>query len=146
MRTREQVIWDFVQNWLRKASQDLESAEFLIKRDWEDYFNCTFHAQQAAEKFIKAYLVKHQIEFRKTHDLGELIDLVELEDKKVASQLRFSVWLTDFAVEFRYPGALPIEKESAEEAIANSQKVKEIILSSLKDYLSKGRPGGREDV
>jgi len=32
MRTREEVIQDIVQDWLRKASQDLESAEFLMLR------------------------------------------------------------------------------------------------------------------
>ena len=80
MRTREQVIWDFVQDWLKKASHDLETAEILIKSDWEDYFNCAFHAQQAVEKFIKAYLVKNQIEFRKTHDIAELINLIETKD------------------------------------------------------------------
>jgi len=52
----------------------------LIKSDWEDYFNCAFHAQQAVEKFIKAYLVKNQIEFRKTHDIGKLINLIETKD------------------------------------------------------------------
>lgn len=29
-RTREQVIWDFVQNWLRKAESDLRAAEHLL--------------------------------------------------------------------------------------------------------------------
>jgi len=146
MRTREQAIWDFVQDWLKKAFQDLKSAEILIKEHWEDYFNCAFHAQQAAEKLIKAYLVKNQIEFRKIHNLGELIDLVEKGDKILTEKLRFSEWLTDFAVKFRYPGEPPVEKETAEMAIADAQRVKEIILDALEDYLSQGYPGGKEDV
>ncbi|MDI6793295.1 MAG: HEPN domain-containing protein, partial [bacterium] len=34
-----------------------------------------FHAQQTAEKSIKAILIWEGIKFRKTHDLSELIDL-----------------------------------------------------------------------
>lgn len=140
MRTREQIIWDFVQDWLKKAAQDLEAAELLIKEDWDDYFNCAFHAQQAAEKFIKAYLVRYQIEFRKTHDLRELIDLVQKRDKALASKLRFSEWLTDFAVEFRYPGEHAVNKENAAKAIEDSRKVREMLMGALADYLGKGRP------
>jgi len=95
---------EFVQDWLRKANQDLETSLFLLQKEWEDYFNCAFHAQQAAEKFIKSYLVRHQVEFRKTHDLAELLNLVKKKDQALGSELAFCVWLTDFAVEFRYPG------------------------------------------
>ncbi len=69
-RTREQVIWDFVQNWLRKAETDLRAAEHLLTIDQEDYFPAAFHAQQAAEKFLKGFLSRHQIPFPKTHDIG----------------------------------------------------------------------------
>jgi HEPN domain-containing protein len=36
-----------------------------------------FHAQQAAEKAIKAVLLEHKIRFPRTHDLGELIVLIQ---------------------------------------------------------------------
>ncbi len=32
-----------------------------------------FHVQQCAEKYIKAYLIYCEIDFKKSHDLGELI-------------------------------------------------------------------------
>jgi len=53
MRTPEQVKWDFVQQWLDKARKDLATGEILLREDFEDYENAGFHAQQAAEKFIK---------------------------------------------------------------------------------------------
>ncbi len=53
-RTREQVIWDFVQDWLRKAEGDLRASQHLLGLEQEDYFTVAFHAQQAAEKFLKA--------------------------------------------------------------------------------------------
>ena len=54
-RTHEQVVWDFVQSWLRKAEGDLRAAERLLEVQQEDYFATAFHAQQAAEKFLKAF-------------------------------------------------------------------------------------------
>lgn len=73
MRSHEQVIWDFVEQWLKKAESDLKSARILQDADVDDYFPSAFHSQQAAEKFLKAYLVRHLIEFRKTHDLDEFL-------------------------------------------------------------------------
>lgn len=68
-RTREQVVWDFVQGWVGKVEGDLRAARHLLDLDHEDFFDVAFHAQQAAEKFLKALLVYHQIPFPKTHDL-----------------------------------------------------------------------------
>ena len=69
MRTPEQVRWDFVQQWLEKAHKDLRVTAILLDSDIADYENAGFHAQQATEKFIKAFLVCHQIEFPKTHNM-----------------------------------------------------------------------------
>ncbi len=76
-RTREQVIWDFVQDWMRKAEGDLRAAEHLLALEQEDYFTAAFHAQQAAEKFLKALLVRHQVPFPKTHDIQQLLELAD---------------------------------------------------------------------
>jgi hypothetical protein len=37
----------------------------------------SFHAQQAAEKSPKALLIRHQVDFGKTHNLGELLQLAD---------------------------------------------------------------------
>ena len=42
MRTPEQAIWDFVQQWLSKAQQDLRGAEVILADDFEDYGNVGF--------------------------------------------------------------------------------------------------------
>jgi HEPN domain-containing protein len=87
MRTPDQVLWDFVQQWLDKAHKDLRAAEVLLGCDFDDYENVGFHAQQAAEKFIKAFLVRHQIEFPKTHNIGALRQLVTQLDPALAQQI-----------------------------------------------------------
>jgi HEPN domain-containing protein len=87
MRTPEQVKWDFVQQWLDRARKDLAASDVLLKEGFEDYENVGFHAQQAAEKFIKAFLVRHQIEFPKTHDIVLLRRLVARVDPGLAKKL-----------------------------------------------------------
>ncbi len=72
-----------------------------------DYLTCTFHCQQAAGKFIKAYLVRHQIEFPKTHELGQLLKLASQAEPGLQQKLSSCEWLTPFGVGFRSPGTYP---------------------------------------
>ena len=108
MRSAEQVRWDFVQQWLGKAEQDLAAARVLFESGMEHYENVGFHAQQAAEKYVKAFLVRHQVEFPKTHDLARLRVLVAQVDAEVATALAPADALTPYGVEFRYPGDLEV--------------------------------------
>lgn len=141
MRSREQVIWDFVQQWLKKADSDLKTAKILLDTEVDDYFPCAFHSQQAAEKFLKAYLVRHQVEFRKTHDLDELLTLTHSIDPSLRHEVGSCVWLTPYGVEFRYPGEYPVvDHPTAERAYKESERIKEAVVKGLEDYLSKGRP------
>jgi HEPN domain-containing protein len=66
-----------------------------------------FHAQQAAEKYLKAHSVHHQIEFPKTHDLDMLLDLAEKVAVPLANLLRDVTMLTIYGVETQYPADLP---------------------------------------
>ncbi len=141
MRTREQVIWDFVQEWLRKADNDLRAARFLLEKDFEDYEASAFHAQQCAEKAIKAYLVRHQVEFPKTHDIRRLRKLVASIDRSFAEVLKEADLLTPYAVEFRYPGDLePLDQDTSLDVINVAQKVNDMVREELAEYLRKGRP------
>jgi HEPN domain-containing protein len=141
MRSHEQVIWDFVQQWLKKAESDLQTARVLLDTEVDDYFPCAFHSQQAAEKFLKAYLVRHQLEFRKTHDLDELLTLTDTIDPSLRHEIGSCVWLTPYGVEFRYPGEYPVvDHSTARRAYEGLEIVKEGVMKRLDNYLSKGRP------
>lgn len=141
MRTREQVIWDFVQEWLAKAGRDLRAAEILLA-DPEDFCEyVAFHCQQAVEKFQKAFLVRHQIEFSKTHDLAQIRTLISQVDASLAERLAPADWLTPFGVETRYPGYLrEVTRETAQRALHDAQAVRMLVHDSLGSYLSAGRP------
>lgn len=143
MRTPEQAKWDFVQQWLDKAHKDLQVAGILLRGEFEDYENVGFHAQQAAEKFIKAFLVRHQIEFPKTHNIALLRQLVAQVDQDTAGLLAPAEALTPYGVEFRYPGDLiPLSHDQGENALRLAEQVRDIVLKSLRPYLEAGRPEG----
>ena len=141
MRSREQVVWDFVQAWLAKAQSDLRVAEILLGEASELAEESGFHCQQSAEKHMKAYLVRHQIEFSKTHDLAVLRRLIGQRDERLADRLAFADWLTPFGVEFRYPGEMPeVDRETAGRALADARRIGALILEALGEYLGRGRP------
>ena len=144
MRTSEQVKWDFVQQWLNRARKDLAAGELLLKGAFEDYENVGFHAQQAAEKFIKAFLVCHQIEFSKTHNIALLTQLVASVDPELAKKLTGADELTPYGVEFRYPGDLPsVSRTDGEKAVRLAEQTRDLIIGSLQSYMNAGRPGDK---
>src|ERR1039457_6880230 len=104
MRTPEQVRRDFVQQWLGKANQDLSVAQLLLKDQVEGFEAVGFHAQQAVEKYMKAFLVRHQAEFPKTHNISVLRELMAKLDQKLSDQFVPMEVLTAYGVEYRYPG------------------------------------------
>ena len=62
--------------WLRYAEEDLITAETLLVQAHVPSRQACWHAQQAAEKALKAVLIFLQIDFRRTHDLNVLRDLL----------------------------------------------------------------------
>jgi HEPN domain-containing protein len=61
-----------------------------------------FHAQQAVEKALKAWLTLIGVEYPRTHDLEELLELLEERAEPILGVFYDLIDLTDFAVQFRY--------------------------------------------
>ena len=63
--------------WVEKAEGDYASAQRELRaRKSPNYDSACFHAQQCAEKYLKARLQEAEISFPKTHDLTKLLDLL----------------------------------------------------------------------
>jgi len=91
--------------WVQKAESDFQVAKVLSrKRKLAFHDEVCFHCQQSAEKYLKARMQEAGLRVPKTHDLEVLLDsLLPLEP--MWSALRPAAdFLTDYAVEFRYPG------------------------------------------
>lgn len=64
--------------WVRKAENDLRNIELVLPAEDAPFDTVCFHAQQAAEKYLKALLTVHGRPFGKTHDLFQLLSLLPL--------------------------------------------------------------------
>ena len=67
---------DRAQAWFAKGDGDLRSARLLVEADPAEPDAAAFHSQQAAEKYLKGFLVYHGVEPPRTHDLIVLLDLI----------------------------------------------------------------------
>ena len=117
--------------WVDKAEGDFATAEREFRVSVEPNYDAVcFHAQQCAEKYLKAYLQEKDIPFRKTHDLAELLEstlTIEPEWEQLRPDLHS---LSSFAVEYRYPGETA-DADEAGEALAQCRKVRQVIRQAL---------------
>jgi HEPN domain-containing protein len=107
---------------LAKAKDDETLLEEIISNEKIRDEIIGFHAQQAAEKLLKALLMAKNIPYRRTHDLRELIDLTRDNGIEFPESLMEIRTLSPFAVEFRYD-YIPMEEEEE----FNRQKALEMI-------------------
>jgi len=100
---------------LRLARRDEAAFRALAAASGVDPAVALFHAQQAAEKALKAVMCRLGLEFRRTHDLEELA--AQVADACVTPPVEEALLrrLTPYAVEYRYDDEPPklLEPESA---------------------------------
>ncbi|HBW22057.1 MAG: hypothetical protein A2X28_09555 [Elusimicrobia bacterium GWA2_56_46] len=91
--------------WISKAEGDfaIVERESRVRKNRNNDAIC-FHAQQCAEKYLKARLAEAEKAFPKIHDLTVLLDMVQKLEPMWEIHRRDLAFLTDFAVKFRYPG------------------------------------------
>ena len=122
--------------WLAKAALDLRAAEFEFTARPPLAADIVFHCQQMAEKSLKAFLVWHEVSFRKTHNLIEIGEQCVDIDPDLESLMRRAAVLTEYAWRFRYPGE-PAEPDVSEarEALALAREVYEAVTGRLPEYV-----------
>jgi len=120
-----------VSEWIEKAEGDFWTAEREARaRKTPNYDAVCFHAQQCAEKYLKAFLIRHQVPFRPVHDLEVLLGLI------VPTRPDFEVirdallLLNDYAVDFRYPGEFAT-KDEARAAVKAMRTVRAFLRQKL---------------
>lgn len=132
MRPPEETTQDLLRQWLLKAEEDFAVAEHLLSESTPYVGTVGFHAQQAAEKFLKAVLVHYQVEFPKTHDLGKLLDLIAPVNAPLADCLRGATALNPLGATMRYPSDLPeLTAQDARTAVGLAAVVREAVRAVL---------------
>ncbi|MDP2183224.1 MAG: HEPN domain-containing protein [Actinomycetota bacterium] len=113
--------------WLRFAEEDLGLATRVSKDSSVSPRAACWHAQQAAEKALKAALLEQGSTFPRTHNLLALRALLNAER---AEQLRPEdlAELTAWAVEARYPGDW--DEPDREAAVAAARMAADIVAAA----------------
>ena len=91
---------DLVRGWVRKAESDLIAMRASAEAGASDA--ACFHAQQAAEKYLKGYLAHRDCAIPPTHNLLKLITRCAETDASFLELAGAAEMLTPFAVEVRY--------------------------------------------
>lgn len=125
-----------------KAAQDEYVLDRLLPDDACPVEVFGFHAQQAAEKLLKAVLVATGAQYPRTHRLAELIDLLRGAGVRVPQGFDELRHLTPFAVEFRYEmtpeeDEAPLDKNAVRKAL---QELRAWVAETIA-ALGAGEPG-----
>jgi HEPN domain-containing protein len=123
-----------VRLWFAKAEEDLQVLGVLESFLPAYASVICFHAQQAIEKCMKAFLIRHRQEVPKTHELIELAKRVEAIAPDLAASLSPCFMLSKYAVTGRYPEELdsPVpDAIEAAEAIRLARMVAHLVQKNL---------------
>lgn len=128
--------------WLDRAADDLRVADLLATtlRDAAPVearafgVGALFHAQQAAEKALKAFLIAQREMPPRTHDLGPLADRCVALEPELESALKNVDQLSPFAVRIRYPGE---DLHLSDDEVATRVEIARTCLTAIRDRLSQ---------
>jgi len=123
---------ELTKEWMLKAGQDFDAANLLMyagESPLPDYV--CFHCQQCAEKYLKAYLQEHEVEFERKHDLMPLLILCQSLDDEFQQIKKDLSQLDRYAVVVRYPGII-IKADTAKVALEAADRVRKFVRKKLK--------------
>ncbi len=123
-----------VQEWLEKADEDFNFASSNLIEKNSFFAQICFHFQQAAEKYLKSFIVAYDLEFEKIHNLLHLLEICARKDSSLNSLQRECDLLNSSYIDTRYPVHWPTDytKEKALKAQEAARKISEAIKNLLK--------------
>jgi HEPN domain-containing protein len=91
-----------------------------------------FLCQQSAEKYLKGYLVPHDIVPPKIHDLAELCKMCEGIINDFSQIFLYCTDLSQYGVMPRYPNELELNAEDVKRALHHANKIKQFVIEHSK--------------
>ncbi len=120
------------EKWIKKAENDLLVITNNLASENIPADACCFHAQQATEKYLKAYLIAKEISFPKIHDLIALNSLCININSSFVEIHEAALRLSGYAIAPRYPDALDdLTIDDAKKALQDAITIKNFILSNF---------------
>ena len=125
---------EIVREWITKADEDFEFALVNLDEGKPFHAQICFHFGQATEKYLKAFIIAHKLEFRKIHDLPMLLRICISEDPAFEGLKEDCEYLTTFYVESRYPVHWPTDFSSkeAQKSLQSARKVRTLVKGKLR--------------
>lgn len=122
-----------VKEWLYKAGRDFSFSKFGLKAEKKYFDHVCFFLHQAAEKYLKAYIVKFDLKFEKEHDLVRLLKICEEKDSNFKELKPSCEALNPFYIESRYPDAVFVtfSKEEAEKGYSACLQIRNFVMKKL---------------
>lgn len=117
-----------VEDWILKAEHDLGMALLAITHQPDFRDSICFHCQQASEKYLKAYLINHNIIFKKTHSLSYLLDLINDQINIPEIIYELAETLEEYGVAIRYPDCNEPSDQDVTDAYRAAIEIKTFIL------------------
>ena len=117
--------------WIDEAEGDLSTASReLMARKSPNYDASCFHAQQMAEKYLKACLQENSLPIPYTHSLIDLLALCLKIDPAFIFIRPDLVSLDGYAVRYRYPGQ-SADRSEAKAALKSAQIIRGFIRNKI---------------
>jgi len=119
--------------WIKRANDDERSIRAILEGERGAPSTACFLSQQMAEKYLKAFLVAHQQEFPKIHQLDRLVELCSQTDPACEQLRENTIALSDYYVDARYPGDSPeFTFDECRQAFDSALRIKEFVLERIK--------------
>ncbi len=122
---------ELIKQLYEKADKDILTAEIIIEANPLLYDIAAFHCQQAAEKYLKSFLIAHQLQPPRTHNIEVLLNLCVSFNEQF-KDLKFAETLTDYSVAVRYIDSFEIDsKEQALSILIIAKTVKDFVRNKI---------------
>jgi HEPN domain-containing protein len=120
------------EDWIRFAENDFEAALILFNNTNRSlYSNVCYNCQQSIEKFLKALLVKNNLEVERTHRLARLVDLLIPIYPQLHIHREALIILTNYATDSRYPGEMIVTRKRATDALELASDLRQVLKQLL---------------
>ena len=116
---------------IEKAEEDYDMAALARQASRPFHDSICFHAQQCIEKYLKAWLQETDVPVPRTHDLEELLVLIEPTLPAWAQWQPDFKRITEYAANSRYSGD-SATADDTEHAMRICDAVRQVVRTSLK--------------
>jgi HEPN domain-containing protein/predicted nucleotidyltransferase len=139
-RSKDQVIWDFVQEKLRIAEKRLVMSQQILDFEKNYGYHALFHAHQAAAYVALAFLIRYQTYYPSYRRLPVLAALISVEENILRAALEKVCWLDRFGIDATDLLPPDVDDATVRSGLKDVREWAEVVKTHLGSYLAQGRP------